>query len=301
MATGDFQEHYGRRLLRAFSAIYIIMPKGQLTDCLALVGQAWCVQHLQHFMTYRYPDNYPDRALAGRSRETNDLGCWLWVGPTLKDGHKQFKRNLPEDVAAGRVSKNSGTNFLLHRVAFVAWNNRDVVYSASHLCDIPNCFNPQHICDEDMQHNSRKGCQGVILCPHHNTVIVDLCRHMPKCIRFQPSAQNINCCQVRIAAQFRPPPGAPGFASSARPSSSYGPSSSPRPASSSSAIRDSPPQLPAPVVQVSNTPQPRLPMPTPREGGLVFAEQALAADPTSFPGSDVLRYVSETDLEDDGF
>ena len=269
------------------------MPKGELRDYAATVGQAWCIQTLQEFLSFVYPDPYasnPD--LAGRAGwETNEMGCWLWVGPTLNDGHKQFKRNLPETIAAGQVGKNTGVNFLLHRVSFVAKNGRDVVNTGSHLCDIPRCFNPDHICDEDMVHNnSRKGCQGVIHCPTHDLLLVDLCRHQPKCLRPQPP--NVACChehflarQLALPVPFASPPALP---SSSRPSSSGGP-----PNSSPPELPRLPPPLvppPAPSQHTSSPDSEPVVVRRRRHAGLALASQALLQNPSSLPGSDNLQY-----------
>jgi hypothetical protein len=70
----------------------------------------------------------------------------------------------------------------------------------------PQCFNPEHIVDENIQlNNRRKGCLGVVTCPDHGHLVVDLCEHTPRCIK--PNPPNANCCLSRRLAlvEDRPP------------------------------------------------------------------------------------------------
>ena len=195
------------------------MPRGVNTDYIAALGEARCVAELQKLLVNTWP---PGHARAGQPRTRVDpvLGCWLYGGvPLSGEGYVQIKRKTNAQLQAGGQDRNAGVNFLIHRIAFVTKYHRDVVYSGSHLCDIPNCFNPDHIYDEDiMTNNNRKGCVGVVACPSHGHIVIDLCRHTPKCIRVSPPG--VVCCLDRANLQRPPPFPAPPQASSPSPSSS---------------------------------------------------------------------------------
>jgi len=92
-----------------------------------------------------------------------------------------------------RIGRGSQTAFLIHRASFLAANGHDAHGHVSHICDNRRCFNPDHLADETAQvNNSRKNCTGPIFCSVHHHLIVDLCQHLPQCIR--PERTNIFCC-----------------------------------------------------------------------------------------------------------
>lgn len=118
-------------------------------------------------------------------------GCWLFTGSLNTDGYGQVFAKKNADLRL--TGRSSQTAFLLHRVAYLASTGRDATDHVSHLCDRPRCFNPDHLADETAQvNNSRKGCPGPISCSVHFHVIVDLCPHMPRCIR--APRDDVNCC-----------------------------------------------------------------------------------------------------------
>jgi hypothetical protein len=177
------------------------MPKGELADYAADLGQAACVQLLQWRLEFVHPMDWHNVALRGLSgyESVQETGCWLWRGRTLPEGYAQVKRKTQAQQAAGMSDRNAGKNFLFHRIAFVASNGFDVRQGASHLCGRPQCFNPEYIVDENIQlNNRRKGCMGVVTCPDHGHLIVDLCEHTPWCIK--PNPPNVNCCLSRRLA-----------------------------------------------------------------------------------------------------
>lgn len=117
--------------------------------------------------------------------------CWLFKGSVNSDGYGQVYAKKNCDVL--RTGRSSQTALLLHRLAFLASNGTDAQNHASHLCDRRNCFNPSHIVDESAQvNNSRKGCPGPIYCSAHGHLIVDLCAHIPRCVR--PPRDDVLCC-----------------------------------------------------------------------------------------------------------
>jgi Zinc-binding loop region of homing endonuclease len=188
------------------------MPKGQLSDYAALLGQAVCARLVQE----RLDD--PD----GRELDP-DTRCWLWKGRLLPEGYAQIKRKTPAQILSGDNDKNTGVNFLFHRIAYVSKHGEDVKDGASHLCGVARCFNPDHIVDEPIKENNRrKGCNGILICPHHGTEIVNLCAHSPPCIKSTP--KDLVCC-FWVASQARSSP--------SRDSGSVQPSLSPLPHSSS--------------------------------------------------------------------
>lgn len=169
-----------------------IMPKGETSSYLALLGQAECMRIVQ------------ERLKKGSEGYTEDAvtGCWLWVGRVLPEGYAQFKMVTPAQRAAGPVEKNRGINFLMHKVAYVAEYGLDVQHTASHLCARPHCFNPKHIVDESiLKNNQRKGCVGEVRCLAHNHTIVDLCTHEPKCVKI--SSAGIYCCLSKAEKEER--------------------------------------------------------------------------------------------------
>ncbi len=122
----------------------------------------------------------------GKTTIDPQWGCILVTAGLRPDGYAQTKRWTNVDLAAratGQVlPRNSETNFLLHRVAFLAQHGRDVNGVTSHLCPHRNCL--LHVLDETQAVNvSRSKCQGQVRCPLHQTVLYDFCQHGPQCLR----------------------------------------------------------------------------------------------------------------------
>lgn len=147
--------------------------------------------------------------LAQRDKWDTDVhtGCWLWQTGLTNTGRVEVKRYTNTQLQLRRTTgvgpaRNSGYHFQLHRVAYLARHGRDVTPGnvGSHRCEVPNCFNPDHVLDESQSANlSRKNCAGVLMCadcPGH--IIADLCSHQIKCIR---PPRNVNCCLARYRAE----------------------------------------------------------------------------------------------------
>lgn len=84
----------------------------------------------------------------------------------------------------------------LYRVAFMAWNGRDIRPGmvASHLCGRRDCFNPLHIVEETQAVNVSRsffGCPGQIVCRQHGCVLEKVCVHKPPCHQMLL----IRCCR----------------------------------------------------------------------------------------------------------
>lgn len=86
----------------------------------------------------------------------------------------------------------------LHRVAYVARYQRNppAGMQVSHLCDVPACFQADHLTAETgVDNKDRRFCKGEIRCPHHNyEVVVSLCQHAPRCIKKPFLKEEFNCC-----------------------------------------------------------------------------------------------------------
>lgn len=127
------------------------------------------------------------------ARVDNFTGCWLYQGSTNNDGYGQVWAKANHNLhLTGRSAQSA---FLIHIVSFVAQHGRDVTPGrhVSHRCDNRRCFNPEHLMDESAQvNNSRKGCAGPIACSVHGHIIIDLCSHIPRCIR--PPRDDVYCC-----------------------------------------------------------------------------------------------------------
>ena len=115
---------------------------------------------------------------------TNLRGCLLFNGSTNTDGYGQIYTKPNALVrSTGRAAQRA---FLLHIVAFVAHHGQhgfETENHISHICDMRNCFNPDHLVLESAQaNNARKGCPGNIVCEGCNLVVY-LCPHFPGCVR----------------------------------------------------------------------------------------------------------------------
>lgn len=134
-------------------------------------------------------------------------GCWLSSTSLTPEGYARISKKTNSTIArelrglsAPHVDSKSGfVTVLLHRVAFVSRSGENVPdgQQASHVCDEPNCFNPSHVVAEDALTNaSRKACVQ-IRCPHHDyAIVLDLCRHAPRCIKRPPEPSAFHCCAV---------------------------------------------------------------------------------------------------------
>jgi len=143
----------------------------------------------------------------------NFTGCWLFNGSTNNDGYRQVEflrspfwfatlANTSElckvftkrNADLQRTGRAAQTAFLLHVISYIAANGAHRTdRHISHLCDIRNCFNPDHLVSESPQlNNDRKGCAGPIYCSVHGHLIVDLCSHSPNCVR--GPRDDVECC-----------------------------------------------------------------------------------------------------------
>jgi hypothetical protein len=146
----------------------------QANNYLTLLGQARASAVINEYI------------LQGKTTVDPQWGCILVSSGIRPDGYAHTKRWTNVDLlarAAGQVlPRNSQTNFLLHRVAFLARHGRDVNGVSSHLCPHRNCL--LHVIDETQAVNvSRSKCQGQVRCPQHQTVLYDFCQHNPQCLR----------------------------------------------------------------------------------------------------------------------
>jgi hypothetical protein len=162
-------------------------------DILALFGQHRCQQIITDELNKNSTIEDPVR------------GCWLSQTGHTAEGYARVSKKTNSTLAReGQGLRpphtDSNTGFVtvfLHRVAYVSRTGQNIPggMQASHLCDEPNCFYPQHIVAEDGNTNaSRKNCVQ-IRCPHHNfNMVMDLCTHTPKCIKKAPDPATFFCC-----------------------------------------------------------------------------------------------------------
>jgi len=121
---------------------------------------------------------------------TNEIGCWLFAGSLNTDGYGQvFKKVNSTAHLTGRTCQKAILIHKLSAYAYGLWtgnpdgDNRQI----SHLCDVRNCFNPDHLIMESaLANNERKGCPGKIgviceCCGQSRYVVI--CPHLPPCIR----------------------------------------------------------------------------------------------------------------------
>ncbi|KAK7394070.1 hypothetical protein QQX98_013150 [Neonectria punicea] len=140
------------------------------------------------------------RELVRRKNNDNDrdldpiTGCWLSKSSANRDGYCQI--TTLKSSQPGRRGQRP-VAFLLHKVSFVAHNNRNPAAGAhvSHLCDNRRCFNPEHLVDESPQlNNGRKNCIGPVFYSDHGNFVFSACppSHSPPCIR--PPRTDVHCC-----------------------------------------------------------------------------------------------------------
>lgn len=68
--------------------------------------------------------------LYNNSLVDEDTNCWLWQGCVHEKGYGRIMFN-------GRVEK-------VHRLSFLYYIG-DIVEGVFHTCDVPNCWNPDHL------------------------------------------------------------------------------------------------------------------------------------------------------------
>lgn len=116
--------------------------------------------------------------------------CWEFTGSKNKDLYGQVSI-VPNGAVGAKM-------VLLSRLACYVkygWPEGAAKLHASHLCENPRCFNPDHLLWESAPvNNSRKGCPGDIYCPHHGHFLVAICRHTPKCMKPMLAPEQVNCC-----------------------------------------------------------------------------------------------------------
>lgn len=139
----------------------------------------------------------------GDVQEDSATGCLLYMGKTTQDGHWQISRQPRYITRPSRRSedhKNRYRSYYMHRIAYVALHGTDLTMTGSHLCGHANCFNPYHIVDESQQkNNDRQRCLGFIICPHHNTILHQLCQHKPAYVK--PLVIASHCCLLDSGQQ----------------------------------------------------------------------------------------------------
>jgi hypothetical protein len=71
-------------------------------------------------------------------RKIDERGCWLWTGSVNVYGYGQIR-------VGGQ--RNGGKNYRVHRLAAFLLMDLplDSPLKVCHKCDIPNCFNPDHL------------------------------------------------------------------------------------------------------------------------------------------------------------
>lgn len=81
------------------------------------------------------PDHFYDNKIKRRllrKRIINDNGCWLWIGYVTKSGYGQ--------------TQYGDKVWFVHRIAYKLFKDNFINdLLVCHKCDIPNCFNPEHL------------------------------------------------------------------------------------------------------------------------------------------------------------
>lgn len=154
-----------------------------------------------------------------------DTGCWLLTSGVGASGYGVCKLQTNEAIerqlakrpeGKKRAAKGKGRqtweskdthNFQWHILAYLAKTGRNIEGDASHLCGRSNCFNFDHIVDEDRRKNlARIGCWGEIWCMTHDHLVLDMCVHEPSCI--QPYVRDdlpnpLDCCRTAAEESAR--------------------------------------------------------------------------------------------------
>ena len=97
------------------------------------VGRGYCKKHYRAFMKHGDPLQMGNlRGVPFDQRyQTDEKGCWLWIGGTNQDGYGAFARY--GEKRAHRVS------WVMHRGPIPAGMH------VLHTCDVPGCVNPDHL------------------------------------------------------------------------------------------------------------------------------------------------------------
>jgi hypothetical protein len=174
-------------------------------DLSVILGQARAAEMIQAKLNQ--PDSFEIHPITG---------CLLSLTSLNNNGYavgKRYSNDLLRQKAQnpGLDMRNKGTNILLHRAAYLALHGIDIAvgHVASHTCPFKACFKGEHIVSETQAQNlARINCAGVITCPHHDRIIIDLCNHDPlnlgqKCIKIHA---NIACCLHTVHPEETQPP-----------------------------------------------------------------------------------------------
>lgn len=173
------------------------MPPRPPIDILAELGLLRCRQViLAEF-------NNPTTIRDGVNGVVDPRGCWK---STQQQGNEGYcTRSIRPTAELNRFNQgllplngNGYKTFYLHKVAYVVkhGHNPPAGKQCSHVCDEPSCFNPDHITDETGQENrSRSYCWGIVRCPWHNHIVLDICQHIPKCMKPPLARADFNCCR----------------------------------------------------------------------------------------------------------
>ncbi|KAH7318512.1 hypothetical protein B0I35DRAFT_432239 [Stachybotrys elegans] len=78
------------------------------------------------------------------------MNCWQYTGNFNTNGYRIYKYTPPPNTRIQR-------SFTMHNIAYVDFNgqNPQPAQQISHLCDVRNCFNPEHPVAESVQTNNR--------------------------------------------------------------------------------------------------------------------------------------------------
>lgn len=171
-------------------------------DMVANFGMARCQQFIQEEL------NNPDTHHIDPIR-----GCWITTQSLTNEGYARRSKITNQalqrrDQGLPPIGREHQTVYL-HKIAYTAAHDENIPagLQSSHLCDNPNCFNPDHIIAETgIANRDRRFCTGVIQCPHHNySTVLDLCDHNPQCMKVPPTADRFNCCLRQEPIASDPP------------------------------------------------------------------------------------------------
>ncbi|OAQ62789.1 zinc-binding loop region of homing endonuclease domain-containing protein [Pochonia chlamydosporia 170] len=150
------------------------------------------INYFQELGVARCQDIFTSRHAYSTSWITNDIGCFLFQGSRNQDDYSLIKAK-PQDCRhlTGRQGNKS---YLLHIIAWISRTQRSQAldqhgnintrYQISHLCGNRNCFNPQHLHEEEATvNNRRRYCGDPVVCMEHGHELVNLCKHIPRCIK----------------------------------------------------------------------------------------------------------------------
>lgn len=83
----------------------------------------------------------------------NGEPCWLWISSTDKDGYGRLNVRVKRGPSRGKVRSVKA-----HRISIVAFKGRRMTRRmvGSHLCNVPQCINPNHLVGGTVATNNRK-------------------------------------------------------------------------------------------------------------------------------------------------